>query len=87
MEIALKEIEKENLELKNERRTQMLNAKSSDGSIYLKKELEKANLLIKDFEEATGVKLNYKIVGRRAENSEKEWGIQIKPTMLLACKA
>ena len=43
--------------------------------------------LIKDFEEATGVKLNYKIVGRRAGDIEKVWANPDKANNVLGWKA
>lgn len=43
--------------------------------------------LIKGFEEATGVKLNYKIVGRRAGDIEKVWANPDKANNVLGWKA
>ena len=43
--------------------------------------------LINAFEKATGVKLNYKIVGRRAGDIEKVWGNVDKANKVLGWKA
>ena len=43
--------------------------------------------LIKGFEKATGVKLNYQIVGRRAGDIEKVWGNVDKANRVLGWKA
>lgn len=43
--------------------------------------------LIKTFEECTGVKLNYKIVGRRAGDIEQVWGNVDKANKILGWKA
>ena len=43
--------------------------------------------LIKTFEEATGVKLPYKVVGRRAGDIEQVWGNVDKANKVLGWKA
>jgi UDP-glucose 4-epimerase len=43
--------------------------------------------LINGFEKATGVKLNYQIVGRRAGDIEKVWGNVDKANKVLGWKA